>query len=457
MPAKVTPKELYKPTVMPDRIVLTWSQDPTTTQSITWRTDTSVKTAQVQFSPSEDGPFFRGRAASKSKDPTKEPDRLPLPDRSSTILATSTRLVTDLGEAAYHSVTLTGLTPEGQYLYRVGDGANWSEWFQFQTRSKSGKPLRFVYFGDAQNDIKEHWSRVVRGAYSDMPKADFLLHAGDLVNNGTNDSQWGEWHGAASWINAMVPCVPIPGNHEYNGKPAGLTPHWRSQFTLPEDGPAALSETVYYYDIQGVRMVMLNSNEKIADQTAWLHTILANNPQRWTVVTFHHPIYSTAKGRDNKSLREAWRPIFDQYGVDLVLTGHDHSYGRSGLMREDNLVNGLTVREKGTVYCVSVSGPKQYVLGEGTWMKSKGQDTQLYQLITIDGDKLHYAAHTATGRLYDEFQLQKRADGSNEMIERDQPAKPPESSRWEWIIAIVAIVSILAVTLIVIIKRRKRG
>ena len=57
----------------------------------------------------------------------------------------------------FHTVNFTNLKPDTKYLYRVGDGANWSEWFEFETASNKAEPFSFVYVGDAQNDIKEHW------------------------------------------------------------------------------------------------------------------------------------------------------------------------------------------------------------------------------------------------------------------------------------------------------------
>jgi hypothetical protein len=152
------------------------------------------------------------------------------------------------------------------------------------------------------------------------------------------------------------------------------------------------------------------------------------------VVTFHHPVYATAASRqkeeEGKAVRVHWRPVFDKYGVDLVLQGHDHSYGRSGLMREDNVLDGATVHtRRGTVYAVSVSGPKMYELGEQPWMRRSAERTQLYQLVSIDGDRLHYAAKTAAGTLFDEFELRKQPAGGNVLVERGQleaeRAKPP--------------------------------
>jgi hypothetical protein len=236
---------------------------------------------------------------------------------------------------------------------------------------------------------------------------------------------------AAGWINRSVFSVAVPGNHEYpradekdEKSPRILSPHWRPTFTLPGNGVKGLEETNYYYDIQGVRVVALNSNERQKEQAAWLDTLLANNPNRWTVLTFHHPIFSTAKGRDNKALRELWQPVFDKHKVDLVMTGHDHTYGRS------NLESGLSKKDGGTVYVVSVSGPKMYDLEKQPWMVRAGEFTQLYQVIRIDKDLLKYEARTARGALYDAFQLRKRKGKSNlltNLIPRTaEGAKPPE-------------------------------
>jgi hypothetical protein len=406
-PVKDGARQQYTPTPVPDRVILTWAGNPATSQAVTWRTDTSVKQAVAELARAEDGPGFDPYWGKKQGGGNK----------ATTHPARTEPLKSDLGDAHYHSVNFEGLAPKSKYVYRVGDGTNWSEWFQFETASSRPEPFGFIYFGDAQNGIKSLWSRVARGAYSDMPKAKFIIHAGDLVDRGPSDAEWGEWHAAAGWINGMVPSVPTPGNHEYMGTAGGITTHWRAQFTLPENGPPGLAETVYYLDYQGVRVISLNTEERVAEQVAWLEEVLANNPNRWTVVTFHRPVYSTSSGRDNPHIRGAWRPVFDKYNIDLVLQGHDHSYARSGLMREDNLLTGASARsEHGTVYVVSVSGAKMYEVGDLSWAASRAQDVQLYQLIRIDGDKLSYESRTATGDLYDSFELRKRPGAGNVLI-----------------------------------------
>jgi 3',5'-cyclic AMP phosphodiesterase CpdA len=401
--------DMYRPTPMPDRITLNWCADPATTQAVTWRTDTSAARAVAQIAPADPSPYL---------------DRL-----ATTVEATTQSLATDLGFTAnYHSVNFTGLRPNSQYVYRVGDGTNWSEWFGFRTTSDKAEPFSFVYFGDVQNGIRSLWSRVVRRAYHDAPDAKFFLYAGDLINRSNDDSDWGEMKGGPGWVNGSVPSIPAIGNHEYQRNPQGeidLSYHWRPEFTLPENGPKGLEETVYSIDIQGARIIVLNSHVRQADQVPWLEERLRNNPNRWTIVTFHHPILSSAKGRDNKELRDLWKPVFDKYKVDLVLQGHDHTYARAGFSRVPSSIDAK--QKSGTMYVVSVSGSKMYDLVPQDWMERRAEDTQLYQIVRVERDRIVYEARTATGEKYDAFELRKRVGKPNALI--DQKPRTPERRR----------------------------
>ena len=377
----------HAPKPIPDRVILTWSGDPTSTQSITWRTDTSVSTPQVQLAITQDGPNFQKIATTHT--------------------ATSQPFTSDLSTAHYHSITLTNLTPATKYNYRVGDGVNFGEWSRFQTAATTQTPFEFLYFGDAQNNIADHCAHMFQTALRHAPNARFLVHAGDLINNWNNDAQWGEWHRAMSFISHSLPSLPTPGNHEY-GRVDGtqtLTKHWQTTFTLPNNGPTGYEEAAYFTDYQGLRMISLDSNRVTPEQTEWLEQTLSNNPNRWTILIFHHPVLSAAKGRDNEKLRELWKPLIEKYKVDMVLNGHDHTYARSGL-------------ENTTVYAVSVLGPKQYDLEKKPWMIRTAEDTQLFQIIRINNDKLTYESRTATGALYDAFELEKQKGLANKLTNR---------------------------------------
>ena len=389
-------------TEIPDRVVLTWSDDPATTASVTWRTETAVESGTAEIAVADASPNFVFTLTSHE--------------------AESERYEQDGYGWNGHSVTFRGLEPNTIYAYRVGHGDVWSEWFQFRTAKVEPAPFTFAYFGDAQNNLLALWSRTIRAAYQQAPRADFFLHAGDLINRADKDSDWAEWFEAGDFIHASTPVVATPGNHEYarvDSVTRRLSNHWRPTFTFPENGPAGLEETVYYIDYQGTRIISLNTSEQRERQTEWLRGVLDDNRNRWTIITFHHPIFSTAGTRDNKELRGLWKPIFDEYAVDLVLQGHDHTYGRG-----TNVSKGKTVWEagKGTMYVVSVSGPKMYDLTEEEWYSKAAENTQLFQIITVGMDTLNYESRTATGDLYDAFHLVKRAGKANEVLETMDPA-----------------------------------
>ena len=415
-PAQISAQAQHQPTVLPDRIVLTWGGDPAHSQDVSWRTSRDVKRSFVEFAVATPGPYF-----------LRNRQRVP---------ATTKPFTSDLGEYHLHAATMKALAPSTKYAYRVGDGINWSEWFHFSTANSQPAPFSFIYFGDAQNNIRSMWSRIIREAYADAPKAAFMVHAGDLINSANRDAEWGEWFGAGQWINAMIPSLATPGNHEYakeeiDGKEIRtLSTHWQPTFAFPQNGPPGLKETTYWMDYQGVRFISLNSNEQHEVQATWLKLVLDANPNQWTIVTFHHPLFSSAEGRDNESLRKLWKPIFDQYRVDLVLQGHDHTYARTGLSLPatgENLNTGLNVRHGPTIYVVSVSGPKQYDVGKRNFFKRSASGAQLYQIIHIDGNELRFEARVANGALYDSFVLKKHEEDFNELV--DLIPNSPESRK----------------------------
>lgn len=380
--------EMYRPTPMPDRIVLTVTADPATSQAVTWRTDASVKNGVAQITLADPGPKFEGQAEQVS--------------------AMSSEFESKLWLCNYHSIMFRNLKPESLYAYRVGDGTNWSEWLHFRTASNKPEPFSFIYFGDLQEGIRSLASRTVREAFKAAPDARFLAFAGDLVNSGTEDVQWGQFFGAGGWLYGMVPILAAPGNHERHidsDKNSSITPHWRAQFTLPENGPEGHEEYAYYIDYQGLRMISLNSSYDSAKQAAWLEEILSNNSNKWTIAIFHHPVHSPVKGRDPDWVRTGWQHIFDRHKVDLVLTGHEHTYARSRMLDS-------------TVYICSVCGSKMYEVEKKPWMARAAEGIQLFQVINIDGDKLSYESRTATGSLYDAFELHKQPGQSNRLVDK---------------------------------------
>jgi hypothetical protein len=142
-------------------------------------------------------------------------------------------------------------------------------------------------------------------------------------------------------------------------------------------------------------------------------------------------MFSSGEGRNNERLREKWVPLFDEYNVDLVMQGHDHTYARG--RRTQNLKQGVNARSPvgGTVYVNSVSGAKMYEIKPDRWegfdrieMQRGGENTQLYQVVRVQADTMKYRSYTATGTLYDAFDLVRQPDGPNRMVERPVAGAP---------------------------------
>lgn len=394
----------------PDRIFLTFHGDPATSRAVTWRTDESIKQAHAEIALASPDPGFSKRA--KKYEATTQP--LTLEKNSKAINLTT----------HYHSVVFEELEPDTLYIYRVGSGERWSEWIQFRTASDKAEPFRFLYFGDAQNDVHSRWSRVIRMAHRTAPDASFAIHAGDLVNAAHADREWAEWMTAGGHLHAETTGVPVTGNHEYKGK---LAMQWRPQFALPveENLPEELHETVYSFAYQGVQFIVLNSIAKVEEQTAYLERKLGEGDYRWRVVTFHHPVFAPSRGLKQSKTRDHWKTILDKMNVDLVLQGHDHTYARGQTPRRS--ADGKAKDALGTMYVTSVSGPKMYGINQeglaafeeqfGLVTAKTGNNVQFFQVIDVKDGRLEYRAYTATGSLYDAVAIEKDDAGNKKLVE----------------------------------------
>ncbi|NNG37092.1 purple acid phosphatase family protein [Nakamurella aerolata] len=392
------------PTATPDRIVLNPDTDLDARQTVTWRTSTDVTAPQAQISPDTADPWgFKTVTVKASR---------------------TTNQQADGGYSqAFHTATFEALKPGTTYLYRVGDGSIWSPWLRFTTGKPAAPTTSLIAMGDIQTGIRSDWSRVALAAYGDRPQARGLISVGDHTNTFNNDAQWDELLDAAAPLSNGRVWMPAIGNHEYRSTDSGeLTPQFRAQFPAPANGPTDFPQfagTTYYTDIDNVRVVTLNSYYRVpADkkdeqrwldsQARWMESILANNPREFTIVNFHYPVYSSSPDRANPELRNTWQPIFEKYGVDLVLQGHDHAY-----VSGQRDVRG---RNTGPVYVTSSSSIRQYPQDYSDWTKNGAtpktayQSLMTYQLIDLQDRTLTYTAKDSTGRITDQWTVAHRGN-----------------------------------------------
>jgi 3',5'-cyclic AMP phosphodiesterase CpdA len=396
----------------PTRIVLGWAGNPATSQAVTWRTAVAVATPQAQVTLA-----------------VAEPD---LVTPATTIAGRSTPVGLYPSGTVYHHVArFEGLRPATRYVYRVGDGKTWSEWFGFATASDQPAPFRFIYLGDPQNGLADVFPRTIRAAYAQAPDARLVVEAGDLVAEGYDDRLWGDLLRAFGFVAGSVPNLPVPGNHDEHRAPGSsdarsalaVSSLWNAHFSVPANGPAdlgPLASQFYSLDYQGVRFVCIDVNafasQDYADPErarvrasviAWLRPVLASNPNRWTIVVQHMPLYDVAKDRDMPEMRAALGSLYDEFHVDLVLQGHDHAYARSFKLNAGRRVGD---NEPGTVYMLSVSGSKMYEVTERHegLMAKIVEGKQLYQVVSVENGRLGVESFGADGQRVDAFQITKQ-------------------------------------------------
>jgi len=409
-PIPRSPGQPYAAGTLADRIVLTPGQNAATQMAVSYRTDLAQADAVLQLGPALAGPSLEAKATQLN--------------------GSTQRLDSDNGPANYHQVRLEHLQPDTAYVYRVKGSAGWSEWHQFRTAKGQFAPFSFVYLGDTQNDILAIASRTIRQALRSVAQPALVVHAGDLVasrDDLAHDDEWGEWNQAGGWSYAAIPQLTAFGNHEYleqlnadGSESRSLSPHVPAQFALPRNGAEGVADTSYYSDYQNVRFVVLDGTSALdlgtlPAQTAWLENTLRSSKAQWNIVVMHQPVYTCARPEDTEPLKAAWQPLLERYKVDLVLQGHDHCYSRltHAAGRQATAAAQRARQAIGPVYMVSVTGSKMYGLNDRARRQPdrSAEDTQLYQTVRVEKDRLQVRAYSADDKLYDAFDIQRDAKG----------------------------------------------
>jgi hypothetical protein len=149
----------------------------------------------------------------------------------------------------------------------------------------------------------------------------------------------------------------------------------------------------YRFKKGNVAFYSLNSNYMDKKQVKWLEDELAKDTSDWKVAFMHHPPYSSGgkHGSDNQ-LREIVEPIFLKYGVNVVLTGHDHFYER-------------IKPQKGIYYFVSGAGGKLRSgdIKDGSPLTAKGFDRDMSFMLfeVVNSKEMHFQAISRTGETVD--------------------------------------------------------
>jgi len=151
---------------------------------------------------------------------------------------------------------------------------------------------------------------------------------------------------------------------------------------------------------KGVRFFALDSNYMDRPQIEWLEKELKGSESEWKICFFHHPLYSSGrKHGSDLELRKVLEPLFVQYGVDVVFSGHEHFYER-------------LKPQKGIHYFISGGAGKLRkgdIAPSGITAKGFDRDRH-FMLVEISGDKMHFEAISRTGDIVDSGAIQRRSE-----------------------------------------------
>ncbi len=260
----------------------------------------------------------------------------------------------DPAPATEHVVTLSGLQSATTYYYAVGTsaeilaGGDADHFFVTPPTPGTAVPTRIWALGDS--GTADSRARAVRDAYEafagESPPDLWLMLGDNAYLSGTDAEYQAAVFGMYPKTLARSVLWPTLGNHD------GISADSRTQsgpyydiFTLPTAGEAggipSGTEAYYSFDHANIHFICLDSYETDRSATGamitWLRQDLAATRQDWVIAFWHHPPYSKGSHDSDREvelveMRHNVLPVLEEGGVDLVLTGHSHSYERSFLL-----------------------------------------------------------------------------------------------------------------------------
>ena len=277
----------------------------------------------------------------------------------------------------YNYVTVTGLAENTTYYYTVEKNGVQTDVETYTTHSFSD--VKMLYVGDPQIGASKGqpqgneelsadagaantaarndsfgWNRTLEAALEQDPDVSFIISAGDQVNK-TGQAKEEEY---AGYLDpdalASLPVATTIGNHD------SLNADYMYHFNNPnttEYGATQAGGDYYYSYGNGLFIVLNTNNYNVAEHKKAIEEAVVSDPDAaWRIVTIHQDIYGTGldhSDTDGMILRTQLTPIFDEFDIDVVLQGHDHTYSRSKLLYGDGQTHGsyeFQLNEDGSDY-----------------------------------------------------------------------------------------------------------
>ena len=310
--------------------------------------------------------------------------------------------------------TLENLKPESLYKFRIISGNRATSWQNLKTCGD--KNFEMLIFSDSQCENYNVWEKVADYANKNFSDSEIFLVNGDLVDNGQANYQWRAWFNAAANLFSEKIFVPVMGNHEcydlnwWNCEPEG----YLKNFILPGNDEKNFEGYFYSFEYGAAKFFILNTQfdelnkflPKMREiQNYWLRNDAKNFNRSWKIIFMHKDIYDYAQDKFNE-IAENFMKIFDELEIDIVFTGHLHTYRNRG-----NIFN-YKKSDRGTKYILcGRSGDQKYIEPESLIDEKKyenfREEPETFIKLEISDTKIKILCMSINGEKIDEIEIEK--------------------------------------------------
>ena len=317
------------------------------------------------------------------------------------------------------TVNLTGLDLGTTYYYRVVYEDYTSKTQQFKTANSTKTTFGVLCDTQSSGSSFSTSNQLVNKLASINKDINFFMIAGDIVDRGGYEAEWNYYDQYMTTINQKYLQATVPGNHElYHSNSASYIDAtiYNQYYNNPKNGADCRLNSSYYFQYNDVLFIMLDTmtrsdgDNRFEEQIAWFKDVVTNNPASFVIVVSHPGLYSTGVyDHDAKIMKGKWLDTFQQYGVDLAISGHEHLYARSLPLYNDKVDT-----EKGVTYVIGGSaGQKSYGAKDKDAFEvvienesASGQFSG--SICEIEGDTLTFSFYRLDGTLKDTFTLKSK-------------------------------------------------
>lgn len=319
---------------------------------------------------------------------------------------------------------LEKLEANTRYDYRLVSGDAASSWQSMKTAGYGSIEAIIVCDSQCGNDYGD-WKATIHAAADRHPGADFIADLGDIVDIGQSDWHWREWYDGIDDLLPRYIFVPVMGNHECydtqwkNSLPTG----YLQQFSLPVNGSRKFLGYYYSFNYGPAHFLVLNTQFQelddlrpglLKEELSWMREDMAKSTRPWNIVLMHKDIlsyneynpYTKGIGGLN-DIAHDFMEIFDAMGIDLVLTGHMHTYRNRGH------IYGFKPSDHGPVYVLcGLSGNAHYDVPldpDFDRVSAPQPETDNYVTLDISPHALRLRCYLPDGTLLDDMSLAKPA------------------------------------------------